>query len=220
MLSSHLIIVLWALCDRFVPTMTRSFPLARASVTFRLRARRFAWNVVWRLLYRPSPRTFHGWRRVLLRAFGAKIGAAAVPYAAARVWAPWNLTMAANSCLSDDVDCYCVAPITIGPYATVSQYSYLCSASHDYRDPTMPLVIAPIVIAAEAWVAAGAFIGPGVAIGEGAVVGARSTVTHDVEAWTVVAGSPPVVIGQRPRFTRPLTRDQDTPQVAIPRPSR
>jgi putative colanic acid biosynthesis acetyltransferase WcaF len=188
--------------------MSRSFALTRAQITFGLRARRFAWNFVWLLLYRPSPRPFHAWRRLLLRAFGANIAGGAVPYAAARIWAPWNLTMAVNSCLSDDVDCYCVAPITIGPYATVSQYCYLCSASHDYREPGLPLVIAPIVIGAEAWVAADVFIGPGVAIGEGAVVGARSTVTHDVEPWTVVAGSPPVLRAQRPRFTRPQASGQ------------
>jgi len=48
--------------------------------------------------------------------------------------------------LSDHVDCYSVAHITIGAHATVSQYSYLCSASHDYRVPTLPMVAAPIVI--------------------------------------------------------------------------
>jgi putative colanic acid biosynthesis acetyltransferase WcaF len=203
---AHFITVIWALDDNHpLPAMSRSFALMEARITFGSRARRVAWKIVWLLLYRPSPRPFHAWRRLLLRAFGARIAAGAHPYAAARIWAPWNLTMAVNSCLSDDVDCYCVAPITIGPFATVSQYSYLCSASHDYRDPTMPMVLAPIDIGAEAWVAADVFIGPGVAIGEGAVVGARSTVTHDVPAWTVVAGSPPLVRAQRPRFTRPLT---------------
>jgi putative colanic acid biosynthesis acetyltransferase WcaF len=110
--------------------------------------------------------------------------------------------MAPGSCLSDQVDCYCVATVTLGPHATVSQYSYLCSASHDYRDSSMPLVIAPIVIGAEAWVAADVFVGPGVVVGEGAVVGARSTVMHDVEPWTVVAGSPPLVRGRRSAFKR------------------
>ncbi|HXP66776.1 MAG TPA: putative colanic acid biosynthesis acetyltransferase [Steroidobacteraceae bacterium] len=182
--------------------MTRSFELREARITFNSRLCRLAWNVVWLLLYRPSPRTFHAWRRLLLRVFGARIAAGAHPYAGARIWAPWNLTMERSSCLSDHVDCYCVAPVTIGQFATVSQYSYLCSASHDYRGPAMPLVIAPIVIGAEAWVAADVFIGPGVAIGEGAVVGARSTVTRDVAAWTVVAGSPPLVRGHRERYVR------------------
>ena len=66
------------------------------------------------------------------------------------------------------------------------------------------LVVGVSYLVLGAWVAAGAFIGPGVAIGEGAVIGARSTVMHDVDPWTVVAGSPAKVRGQRPRFTRPL----------------
>lgn len=114
--------------------------------------------------------------------------------------------MDAHSCLANDVDCYCVAPIRVGEHATVSQYAYLCAASHDYRDPAMPLIIAPIVIESYAWVAAGAFVGPGVKIGEGGVVGARSTVTHDVESWSVVAGAPAKQIGSRPRVTAERSR--------------
>ena len=161
------------------------------------------WGVVRNTLYRVSPTVFHGWRRVLLRCFGARIGMGAHPYPRAKIWAPWNLTMEANSCLANDVDCYCVAPITVGAYATVSQYSYLCAASHDYRDPSMPLIVAPIVIEPYAWVAADVFVGPGVTVGEGAVVGARSTVVYDVAPWSVVAGSPATPRSIRPKFSRP-----------------
>jgi putative colanic acid biosynthesis acetyltransferase WcaF len=154
-------------------------------------------------LYRLSPTVLHGWRRMLLRCFGGRIGAGAHPYPRAKIWAPWNLTMETGSCLANDVDCYCVAPIRVGAHATVSQYSYLCSASHDPRDPAMPLIIAPIVIESYAWVAADVFVGPGVTVGEGAVVGARSTVIQDVAPWTVVAGAPAILRGVRPRFSRP-----------------
>ena len=110
--------------------------------------------------------------------------------------------MEPKSCIANEVDCYCVAPISIGHHATISQYSYLCSATHDYQDPEMPLKIAPIVIEANAWVAADVFVGPGVKIGEGSVVGALSTVVNDVEPWTVVAGSPALRRGRRDRFAR------------------
>jgi putative colanic acid biosynthesis acetyltransferase WcaF len=182
--------------------MSRSYPLGVMRLTTAQKFLRVAWNVVWLLLYRPSPRPLHAWRRFLLRLFGARIAAGAHPYPGAKIWAPWNLTMAEHSCLASDVDCYCVAPVSLGAYATVSQYSYLCTASHDYRDPAMPLVVAPISIEAEAWVAAAAFVGPGVKIGHGAVVGARSSVFGDVESWAVVAGSPAVQRSTRPSFTR------------------
>lgn len=183
--------------------MSRSYGYAHSQITFRDRARRLLWNCAWLLLYRPSPALFfRGWRCALLRLFGANIGAGAYPYPSAKIWAPWNLTMGIKSRLGNDVDCYCVAPISIGANAWVSQYTYLCSASHDYRDPAMPLIIAPIVIEADAWVAADVFVGPGVKIGAGAVVGARSTVTQDVDPWTVVAGPNAEPRGRRVSFTR------------------
>lgn len=151
---------------------------------------RALWNVVWLMLYRPSPILLHGWRRLLLRSFGARVGAGAHPYPSARVWAPWNLVMGEHSCLSHQVDCYCVDKIRIGAYATVSQYSFLCTASHDYTDLNMPLVSAPLSIGDRAWITADVFVAPGVSIGEGAVVLARSSVFHDVEPWMVVAGNP------------------------------
>ena len=183
--------------------MSRSFAYRPLVLSSANRAMRVVWHVAWLLLYRPSPRPLHAWRRWLLRAFGARVGAGAHPYAGAKIWAPWNLTMEDHSCIADDVDCYCVAPVTIGVHATVSQYSYLCAASHDFRDESMPLVVAPIVIEAHAWVAADVFVGPGVRIARGAVVGARSTVTHDVAAWNVVAGNPARRIGERPMPVSP-----------------
>jgi putative colanic acid biosynthesis acetyltransferase WcaF len=129
--------------------------------------------------------------------FGAKIGRGVHPYPSAKIWAPWNLEMGDHSCLSFNVDCYSVAKVEIGAHATISQYSYLCTATHDFMVPDMPLVTAPIRVGEGAWVAACAFVGPGVTIGEGAVVGARAVVTKNVEAWTVVIGNPARFIKKR-----------------------
>jgi putative colanic acid biosynthesis acetyltransferase WcaF len=158
---------------------------------------RILWRTVWVLAYRPSPKVFHGWRRFLLRMFGAKIAKDAYPHPSVKIWAPWNLEMGSLSCLGPDVDCYCIDRVVIRSRATVSQYSFLCTATHDYHDPLMPLVTAPIVIGERAWVAADVFIGPGVTIGEGAVVGARSSVYRNVDSWTVVAGNPARILKKR-----------------------
>lgn len=163
------------------------------------KAARAAWGIVWLLLYRPSPRPFHGWRRMLLRLFGARVGVGAMPYPSARIWAPWNLTMGASSTLGDGVDCYNVAQIWLCDGAVASQRAYLCSASRDIDAPGKPLMTAPIVLAKDAWVAAEAYVAPGVHVGEGGVAAARAVVTRDVAPWTVVAGNPARVIRQRKR---------------------
>lgn len=159
---------------------------------------RMLWTIVWGVFARPLPRSVgSGWKRFLLQLFGARIDATAIVYSSAKVYYPANLTMGAYACLASDVDCYNVAPITIGANSTVSQGAYLCTASHDITDPLNPLVTKPIVIEDQAWVAAGAFVGMGVTIGQGAVVGARAAVFKDVEPWTVVGGNPAKFIKRR-----------------------
>ena len=167
-------------------------PLSKKSKIARL-----LWGVVWLFFFRLSPRRWFGWRRFLLSLFKARLKNTANIYPSVKVWAPWNLEMGHHSCLGPDVDCYCMALIRIGDHAVVSQYSYLCSGSHDIGDPAMRLMSSPILICDQAWVCADAFIGPGVTIGEGAVVGARASVFKDVEPWTVVGGNPAKFIKQR-----------------------
>ena len=160
---------------------------------------RVVWNVVWLLLFRPTPRgnLFRPWRIFLLKLFGAKVCWSSNVLPSCRIWAPWNLTMGAFACLSADVDCYTVAPITLGDNATVSQGVRLCTASHDITSKIMELTTDPITIGSNAWVAGWSIILPGVTIGEGAVVAAGAVVTKDVEPWTVVGGNPAKFIKKR-----------------------
>lgn len=161
------------------------------------RAARVAWNIVYVLLFRTSPRPLHRWRNLLLRSFGARLHPTARIYPRARCWAPWNLHMGQHACVADDVDVYSVAPISIGDYSTVSQYSFLCAATHDFEDVQHPLTTAPIHIGRRCWIAADVFVGPGVTIADGTVVGARSSVYKDLPPWSVVAGNPAQVIRAR-----------------------
>ena len=62
--------------------------------------------------------------------------------------------------------------------------------------------VAPVHIHSKAWIGFRSIILPGVTIGEGAIVGAGSVVTHDVEAWTVVAGAPARLIRMIPEHER------------------
>lgn len=158
---------------------------------------RSVWQIVWVLLYRPTPRFLHPWRCTLLRLFGARLGRRAHPYPSARIWAPWNLEMGDYACLSEGVDCYCVDKIHIGAHSTVSQYSFLCTASHDYTQADMPLVVGPITIGERVWITADVFVGPGVTIGDGAVITARSSVFNDLPCWMVARGNPAVPVKLR-----------------------
>jgi putative colanic acid biosynthesis acetyltransferase WcaF len=87
--------------------------------------------------------------------------------------------------------------VTIGNHSVISQDAYLCAGTHDYTQPTLPLLREPITIGHGVWIAAGAFIGPTVTVGDNCVVGARAVVMKDVPPGMVVAGNPARVIKQR-----------------------
>lgn len=174
----------------------------------RNRLARALWGVVQATLFRMSPRPLHRWRNLLLRAFGADLHPSARVYPGARVWAPWNLSMGPLATIADDVDVYCVDRISIGERTTVSQYSYLCGATHDFEDERFPLQPKPITIGRHVWIAADCFIGPGVTVPDGAVVGARSGVFGTLEPWTVHAGTPARPVRERRHPLRPAPEDR------------
>ena len=162
---------------------------------------RVLWNVVWLLLFRPTPDRMLGvfvkWRIFLLRLFGAKVGRYCAVRSSAKIWLPWNLVMGDWVAISEDCDVYNADKISIGDRTTISKGVFLCGASHDVASPTMELVQAPITIGSDAWVAARAIVLPGVTVGNGAVVAAGAVVAKDVASWTVVAGNPAKVIKTR-----------------------
>jgi len=155
------------------------------------------WATCWWTLFRVSPRILFRWRVLLLRCFGADVSWHSRVDPTARIWAPWNLSLADNASIGHHADIYNVARIRVAAGATVSQYSFLCSASHDITDPAMRLTAKPITVGPSAWVCARAFVGPGVTVGEGAVVAACGVAVRDAPPWTVVGGNPAREIGKR-----------------------
>lgn len=138
-----------------------------------------------------------GWRRFLLRLFGAQVGHQAHVYPSARVYLPWMLTLGEHASIGEWALIYNLGPVTIGNRATISHRAHLCAGTHDYRDPALPLLRLPIEIGAQAWVCADAFVGPGRRVGEGAIVGAAAVVVSDVPDWEIVAGNPAQIIKRR-----------------------
>lgn len=162
--------------------------------------RRVLWSVVEATLFRWSPRPWHGFRVLLLQAFGAEVhepGTVRI-YPSARTVFPWKLTLHPHVMIGPGVRLYNLAHVTLHAGANLSQDCQLCAGTHDYQRWDMPLVAEPISIGRNAWLAAEVFVGPGVTVGELAVVGVRSLVLQDLPARMVCAGHPCVPIKPRP----------------------
>ena len=100
------------------------------------------------------------------------------------------------SCIGPEVKLH-IGKTILGSKVTISQRSYLCSASHKTSSLNTPFIAGYIVVEDYAWVAAESFVMMNVKIGEGAIVGARSAVFKDVKAWSIVGGNPAKFIKKR-----------------------
>ena len=155
------------------------------------------WWLVQAILINPSPQFMYGWRRFLLRLFGAKIGSNVIIRPSVKVTYPWKLTVGNYSWIGDEVVLYTLGEIVIGENSVISQRSYLCTGSHNYTKRTFDIYAKKITIGNEVWISADVFIAPGVSIGDGAVIGARSTVLEDMPGGMVCYGSPARAIKPR-----------------------
>lgn len=163
-------------------------------VSTSIKLKRTIWNIVSLFLFRfLGTKLFRRWRIMILRIFGADIKWDSEVYSSVKIWAPWNLKMGHRACLGPDVICYNQDNVILEDDVVVSQYSYLCTASHDVNmlnTADNSLIIAPITIKEKAWIGSRAFIGLGVTIGKAAVVGATASVYKDIEDYHVVGGNP------------------------------
>jgi putative colanic acid biosynthesis acetyltransferase WcaF len=156
------------------------------------------WWMIQATLFRGSPQILYGFRRWLLRMFGAQIGVGVLIRPSATVTYPWKIKIGDYAWIGDDTVLYSLALISIGNNAVVSQKSYLCAGSHDYGSRAFDITSAPITIGDNAWIASDVFVAPGVTVGAGAVVGSRSSVFTNLPAMMICVGSPARPV--RPRF--------------------
>jgi len=93
--------------------------------------------------------------------------------------------------------------VYIGNNVMIAPHCMIASGIHDYKQMEQPMRFAgwfskgPIFINDDVWVGANCTITDGVTIGEGAVVAANSCVTKNVDPYSIVAGVPAKVIGNR-----------------------
>jgi putative colanic acid biosynthesis acetyltransferase WcaF len=172
-------------------------PIQYTAMSTKIKFLALLWKIVNVTVFRQSPFFCRGWRRALLRLFGAKIDHSASPHRLAIIDYPWNFEMSALASIGPNCWIYALDRISIGDKSCVGEGVKILTGTHSISDRNFSLIKRPVTIKACCWIATAATVLPGVTIGDGAVIGACAVVTKDVEPWTVVAGNPAKFIKNR-----------------------
>ncbi len=177
----------------YQPTQTNEMPRSQ-------KIKNLIWGIVNSTIFRVTPPYFAIFRKsrvCMLRAFGAKIDWTASVHPKAKIEYPWNLTMGSLSSLGEKSWVYAMAPITIGEKTCIGKEAYLITGSHNISSNEFELITKPITIGNCCWLTTGVTVLQGITIGDYSVVAANSTVTKDIEPWSVFGGNPAKFIKKR-----------------------
>jgi len=170
----------------FVPSLDRG----RSSIT------EAVWYVVqWLLVSSWMPGS--GYRRFILRSFGAKIGRGVVFRPGLRVTMPWKLEIGDDCWIGRDVWIDNLAPVRIANNVCISQGAYFCTGNHDWLDPSFRLITEPITLEPGSWVGAKAVLCPGVILNTCAIAAAGSVVQKSIPEYEIHAGNPARFVRRR-----------------------
>ena len=158
------------------------------------------WAIVNETLFYYSPFFCYGWRRFLLRCFGAKIARSATIGRKVTINSPWNLHVGESTTICNHAWLMCSATVTIGDCTIIGEHVKILAGSHESNSMTFKGIGSSISIGNRCWIASSALLASGsrrLKIGDGAIVGAGSVVYLSVKSMVIVAGNPAKVIGER-----------------------
>jgi putative colanic acid biosynthesis acetyltransferase WcaF len=136
-------------------------------------------------------------KRSMLRAFGAKIGAAVVIKPRVNIKYPWNIEVGDHAWIGEGVWIDSLTRVVIGANACVSQGVVIETGNHDWSKPTFDLKVAEVFVEEGAWAAVRSTLLPGSRLASHAVLAAGSCLNGDTEPYCVYSGVPATKIKQR-----------------------
>lgn len=159
--------------------------------------KRLLWYYVNATIFKTGLFPVSGIKTALLRLFGAHIEKGVVIKPRVNIKYPWNLHIAKNAWIGEQVWIDNLVMITIGANVCLSQGAMLITGSHNYKKPTFDLITGSITLAEGVWIGAGAIVNQNITASSHAVLTAGSVANNNLEAYCVYQGNPAVKIRER-----------------------
>lgn len=140
---------------------------------------------------------FSGFKKFLLRAFGAAVGKGVVIKPSVNIKYPWRLEIGDYVWIGEKVWIDNLVLVRIGNNACISQGAMLLTGNHNYKKGTFDLITGEITLEEGAWIGAQSVVCPGVTCRSHSVLSVGSVAVKDLAPYSVYQGNPAVKIRER-----------------------
>lgn len=139
----------------------------------------------------------YGFKRFLLRLFGAKVGKGVCIKPGVNIKYPWYLKIGNHVWIGEKVWIDNLTQVTISDNCCLSQGAMLICGSHDYKKVGFDLLVGSIVLEEGVWIATQAVVTGGVTCGSHSILTALSVTSTSLEPYHIYKGNPAVKIKER-----------------------
>jgi len=139
----------------------------------------------------------HRIRNCIYRFSGMKIGKGSTIHMYSKFFDLKGIEIGNDTIVGDGVFLDGRAKLKIGSHTDIASEVMIYCSEHNINDPKFTAEEYPVEIGDYVFVGPRSIILPGVKIGKGAIIAAGCVVTKDVPDFTVVAGVPAKIIGER-----------------------
>lgn len=159
--------------------------------------KRTLWYFMNHLFFTHSFFPFYGFKKIILVAFGAKIGKGFVIKPAVNIKYPWNLEVGDYVWLGEKVWIDNLDKVKIASNVCISQGAMVITGNHQFDAPTFDLIVKPVNIEDGVWIGAKAMVAPGVTCKSHSLLTMGSVATADLEPYAVYKGNPATKVKDR-----------------------
>lgn len=159
--------------------------------------KRMLWYVVNLVFFQSYLFPFSGFKRGLLRFFGARIASGVVIKPGVNIKYPWFLEIGENTWVGEKVWIDNLILVKIGSNCCISQGAMLLTGNHNYKLTGFDLEVKGIELETGVWIGARALVCPGVVCYSHAVLSAASVATKSLDTFTIYSGNPARPVRER-----------------------
>lgn len=145
-------------------------------------------------------------RKVIYRMLCGRIESNVTIHFGTEIRCPRKLYISKGTIIGDNAILDARCGLTLGQNVNLSSNVSIYTLQHDHRDPYFRCNETQKKMSVEiddrVWLGSNVIVLPGVHIGEGSVCCAGCVVTKDVPPYSVVAGIPAKIVGDRPRVLK------------------